>query len=51
MQVALPNGKNLNSLVSSIAVCAGSGGSLLSGVEADLYFTGEMSHVSVQLPS
>lgn len=30
--------------MSSVAICAGSGGSLLSNVEADLYLTGEMSH-------
>ena len=30
--------------MSSVAVCAGSGGSLLRGVAADLYLTGEMSH-------
>mmetsp|Transcript_66648 Transcript_66648/g.118470 ORF Transcript_66648/g.118470 Transcript_66648/m.118470 type:complete len:114 (-) Transcript_66648:5-346(-) len=30
--------------VSNVAVCAGSGGSVLSGVSADLYLTGEMSH-------
>ena len=28
----------------SVAVCAGSGSSVLAGVEADLYVTGEMSH-------
>lgn len=28
-----------------MAICAGSGGSLLLGVDADVYFTGEMSHV------
>jgi putative NIF3 family GTP cyclohydrolase 1 type 2 len=31
--------------VQSVAICAGSGGSLLLGVDADVYFTGEMSHV------
>ncbi|KAI0307640.1 GTP cyclohydrolase 1 type 2/Nif3 [Multifurca ochricompacta] len=30
--------------VHSVAICAGSGGSMLLGVEADVYFTGEMSH-------
>lgn len=30
--------------VSSIAVCAGSGASVVKGVDADLYWTGEMSH-------
>ena len=30
--------------VTSIAVCVGSGGSLLAGADADVYLTGEMSH-------
>lgn len=30
--------------INSIALCAGSGGGVLRGVEADLYFTGELSH-------
>ncbi|TDL26344.1 NGG1p interacting factor 3 [Rickenella mellea] len=34
-------------LVKSVAICAGSGGSMLNGVEADVYFTGEMSHHEV----
>lgn len=33
--------------VSSVAVCAGSGGSVLRNVDADLYITGEMSHHEV----
>lgn len=33
--------------VKSIAICAGSGGSMLTGVNADLYFTGEMAHHEV----
>nr|KAJ3417741.1 NGG1 interacting factor [Polyrhizophydium stewartii] len=33
--------------ISTIAICAGSGGSLLAGVRADLYLTGEMSHHEV----
>ena len=32
--------------VRTVAICAGSGGSVLDGVDADVYFTGEMSHVS-----
>lgn len=36
-----------NKFISSIAVCAGSGGSVLAGVKADLYWTGEMSHHEV----
>lgn len=30
--------------IQTIAICAGSGGSILGGVKADLYLTGEMSH-------
>ncbi|KZT72914.1 NGG1p interacting factor 3 [Daedalea quercina L-15889] len=33
--------------VRSVAVCAGSGGSVLLGVDADVYFTGEMVHHEV----
>lgn len=32
--------------ISTIAICAGSGSSVLKGVEADLYLTGEMGHVN-----
>lgn len=35
------------STIRSIAICAGSGGSMLAGQDADLYLTGEMSHVRV----
>lgn len=31
--------------IQSIAICAGSGESVLMGVDADVYFTGEMGHV------
>ncbi len=34
-------------MLKSIAVCAGSGSSVLKGVKADLYVTGEMSHHEV----
>ncbi|KAI9230830.1 MAG: GTP cyclohydrolase 1 type 2/Nif3 [Piptocephalis tieghemiana] len=33
--------------VQSIAICAGSGASMLGGVKADVYLTGEMSHHEV----
>jgi dinuclear metal center YbgI/SA1388 family protein len=33
-----------SSPISSIALCAGSGDSVLRGVKADVHFTGEMSH-------
>ena len=33
--------------VRSVAICAGSGGSVLADVDADVYLTGEMAHVRV----
>lgn len=33
--------------IQSVAVCAGSGGSILLDVDADVYFTGEMQHHEV----
>lgn len=36
-----------SSSIRTIAVCAGSGGSMLLGKQADVYFTGEMSHHEV----
>jgi len=33
--------------IRTVAICAGSGSSVLEGTEADLYFTGEMSHHEV----
>jgi len=33
-----------DAMIESVAICAGSGGSLLKNVKADLYLTGEMSH-------
>ena len=38
--------QNPDGEIKSIAVCAGSGASVFKGVEADLFLTGEMSHVS-----
>ena len=34
-------------MIQTVAVVAGAGGSLLKGVQADLYLTGEMSHHDV----
>lgn len=39
--------KIVDSLISTAAICAGSGASLLNGIEADLYLTGEMLHHDV----
>ncbi|KAM4697981.1 NIF3-like protein 1 [Rhinophrynus dorsalis] len=47
LRLALGRGKTLESCVGVMAVCAGSGSSILNGVPADLYLTGEMSHHDV----
>lgn len=36
-----------NTLIKTVAICAGSGSSVLGPVQADLYFTGEMGHHDV----
>ncbi|OBZ68505.1 Protein NIF3 [Grifola frondosa] len=46
IQVAYTSARDLTT-ISSVAICAGSGGSMLLGVDADVYFTGEMSHHEV----
>jgi len=46
LQIALPFKSTMDSEIESIAVCAGSGGSVLSGSDTDCWVTGEMSHVS-----
>ncbi|KAK9530446.1 hypothetical protein VZT92_011945 [Zoarces viviparus] len=47
LRLALGSGRTLESSVCTVAVCAGSGASVLDGVKADLYITGEMSHHEV----
>ncbi|XP_062388535.1 NIF3-like protein 1 [Sardina pilchardus] len=47
LRLALGHQRNTESSVSTVAVCAGSGASVLQGVKADLYITGEMSHHEV----
>ncbi|KAM7153150.1 NIF3-like protein 1 [Macrochelys suwanniensis] len=47
IRLALGMGKTLEAKVKVAALCAGSGSSVLQGVEADLYLTGEMSHHEV----
>lgn len=43
--VAIPQNRNLEDIeISSVATCPGSGGSVVRGCEADLIFTGELSH-------
>ena len=41
LQLALPNGWDTEMMISTVAVCAGSGSSVLRGVRADLYITGK----------
>lgn len=36
-----------NTMIKTVAICAGSGSSVLGPVGADLYFTGEMGHHDV----
>ncbi|XP_050979496.1 NIF3-like protein 1 [Labeo rohita] len=47
LRLALGEQQTLESLVKTVAVCAGSGASVIQGVKADLYITGEMSHHEV----
>lgn len=47
VRLALAHGAKLSSMIQSVAVCAGSGSSVLRGVKADLWLTGEMSHHEV----
>ncbi|CAN0057363.1 unnamed protein product [Lampetra planeri] len=47
VRLALGAGKSPDSTVRTVALCAGSGGSVLKGVQADLYLTGELSHHEV----
>ena len=41
---SVPSGKKSGIEISSIGICAGSGGSMLNGLDVDLLFTGELSH-------
>ena len=51
VQVGYPAPPHLRSSpIRTVAICAGSGGSMLVDKQADVYFTGEMSHVSPNLP-
>ncbi|EFB29503.1 hypothetical protein PANDA_003920, partial [Ailuropoda melanoleuca] len=47
VRLALGVGRTLESPVKVVALCAGSGSTVLQGTEADLYLTGEMSHHDV----
>lgn len=41
---SLPHGERFDIEISSVAMCAGSGGSMLTGLDVDMLFTGELSH-------
>lgn len=47
LRLALAPKDSLSTLVKDIAICVGSGGSLLLNEKADVYFTGEMGHHEV----
>ncbi|XP_047020959.1 NIF3-like protein 1 isoform X3 [Helicoverpa zea] len=47
VRFALGKGKSMSSEVLTVALCAGSGSSVLKGAAADLYLTGEMLHHDV----
>jgi putative NIF3 family GTP cyclohydrolase 1 type 2 len=38
------NDKKMNMKITKIGICAGSGGSMLNGLDVDMLFTGELSH-------
>ena len=43
--IAIPQDASISDIkIRSVGICAGSGGSLLGGLDVDLLFTGEMSH-------
>ncbi|KAK4876256.1 hypothetical protein RN001_012678 [Aquatica leii] len=44
LRLAVAKGKDQSDAVSSVALCAGSGSSVLKGVKSNLYVTGEMLH-------
>ncbi|XP_044271597.1 NIF3-like protein 1 [Tribolium madens] len=47
LRLALARNKTLYSKIETVGLCAGSGASVLRGLNADLYLTGEMSHHEV----
>lgn len=44
IQVASGRNHTKETLIEKIAICAGSGGSVFRGINADLFYTGELSH-------
>lgn len=51
VHVAVGENQSLESLVKTVAVCAGSGSSVLKGVAADLYITGRLLNVFIIISS
>ncbi|KAG5893286.1 hypothetical protein JTB14_014299 [Gonioctena quinquepunctata] len=47
LRLGIAKHQDLETIVSTVAICAGSGGSVLNQVQADLYLTGEMLHHDV----
>ncbi|XP_066152023.1 NIF3-like protein 1 [Euwallacea fornicatus] len=47
VRLGIGRAKTLDSSISTVALCAGSGASVLGTIAADLYLTGEMSHHEV----
>lgn len=41
---SVPSGSKSDIEISSVGICAGSGGSMLNGLDVDLFFTGDLSH-------
>lgn len=41
---AVPHGDKGDIKITTVGICAGAGGSMLSGLDVDLLFTGELSH-------
>ena len=46
-KLRVASGKRGDPVIRSVAICAGAGGSVLNGVDADAYLTGEMRHHDV----
>ncbi len=47
LRVAVPDGRASEQQIRTVALCAGAGGSVLAGVDADVWLTGEMRHHDV----
>ena len=47
LKLALPENQTQSTKIKTIAICPGAGASLFENIQADLYYTGEMSHHQV----